>query len=204
MLEMQRHAMLMYTSCGWFFDEISGMETVQVIQYAARSIQLAQVLFGDHREEKFIELLAHAPTNIPEYLNGAEVYRRFAKPAMVNLLGVGAHYAISALFRGFEQHSSIYAYEVQFARLPDVAGGTHEGCVGSRGDPIANYLAPGGGNLRRFASRATTTCLPEYASSAGRKSTSNCCEIPSTHSRMSISRTAFALSIVILVRQRIR
>lgn len=112
MLEMQRHAMLMYTSCGWFFDELSGIETVQVIQYAARAIQIAQELFGDHREEKFTELLAQAPTNIPEYQNGAEVYRRFAKPAMVDLLGVGAHYAIKALFRGFEENSSIYAYQV--------------------------------------------------------------------------------------------
>ena len=38
LLELQRHAMLMYTSCGWFFDEISGIETVQVIQYAGRAI----------------------------------------------------------------------------------------------------------------------------------------------------------------------
>jgi hypothetical protein len=109
---MQRHAMLMYTSCGWFFDELSGIETVQVIEYAARAIQMAQNLFGNHREGRFIELMSNAPTNIPNFMNGAELYRRFAKPAMVNLLGVGAHYAIKALFRGFEQHSSIYAYEV--------------------------------------------------------------------------------------------
>jgi hypothetical protein len=38
---MQRHALLMFTSCGWFFDELSGLETVQVIQYAARALQLA-------------------------------------------------------------------------------------------------------------------------------------------------------------------
>jgi alpha-amylase/alpha-mannosidase (GH57 family) len=112
LLEMQRHAMLMYTSCGWFFDELSGIETVQVIQYAARAIQLAQLLFGDHREQRFVELLSYAPTNIPEFVNGSEIYERFAKSAMVNLLGVGAHYAIKALFRGFEQHGAIYAYEV--------------------------------------------------------------------------------------------
>jgi alpha-amylase/alpha-mannosidase (GH57 family) len=115
MLEMQRHAMLMYTSCGWFFDEVSGLESVQVLQYAARAIQLAQQVFGDHREEKLMELLALAPTNISEYKNGAEVYRMFAKTAMVDLLGVAAHYAISALFRGFEQHSAIFEYEVQLA-----------------------------------------------------------------------------------------
>ncbi|HUN88027.1 MAG TPA: DUF3536 domain-containing protein [Terriglobales bacterium] len=113
LLEMQRHALLMYTSCGWFFDELSGIETVQVIQYAARAIQLAQRLFGDHREEHFIDLVSHAGTNIPEYQNGAEIYRRFVMPARVDLLGVGAHYAIAALFRGFDAHSNIYAYDVE-------------------------------------------------------------------------------------------
>jgi alpha-amylase/alpha-mannosidase (GH57 family) len=112
LLEMQRHAMLMYTSCGWFFDELSGIETVQVIQYAARALQLAEILFGDGREQRFTEMLSLAPTNMAEYRNGAEIYRRFVKPARVDLLGVGAHYAISALFRGFQPHSNIYAYEV--------------------------------------------------------------------------------------------
>jgi len=113
LLEMQRHAMLMYTSCGWFFDELSGIETVQVIQYAARALQLAQKLLGDHREQHFIELMAQAPTNISEYQNGAVIYDRFVRPARVDLFGVGAHYAIRALFRGFEPCSSIYAYEVE-------------------------------------------------------------------------------------------
>jgi alpha-amylase/alpha-mannosidase (GH57 family) len=133
MLEMQRHAMLMYTSCGWFFDEISGIETVQVVQYAARAIQLAQELFGDHREAKFIHLLAHASTNIPEYQNGAEIYQRFAKPAMVNLLGVGAHYAINALFHGFEQQSSIYAYEVDLLDSRTLQAGRMKVALGRAG-----------------------------------------------------------------------
>jgi hypothetical protein len=133
MLEMQRHAMLMYTSCGWFFDELSGLESVQVIQYAARAIQLAVEIFGDHREEKFMELLAQAPTNIPEYQNGAEIYRRFAKPAMVDLPGVGAHYAISALFRGFEQHSSIFAYEVDLLDSRTLQSGRMQLAIGRAG-----------------------------------------------------------------------
>ena len=130
MLEMQRHALLMYTSCGWFFDELSGLETVQVMQYAARAIQLGTMLFGNHREEHFMELLAYAPTNIPDYLNGAEIYRRFVKPAMVDLLGVGAHYAISALFRNFEQHSAIYSYEVNLLDSRKLQSGRMQLAVG--------------------------------------------------------------------------
>lgn len=112
LLEMQRHLMLMYTSCGWFFDELSGIETVQVIFYAGRAIQLAQEIFGDHLEEKFLERLARANSNIPEFGNGAEIYRRWVKPAVVNLLGVAAHYVISSLFDSYGEQPSIYCYDV--------------------------------------------------------------------------------------------
>ena len=74
---MQRHLMLMYTSCGWFFDELSGIETVQVIQYAGRAVQLAQELFGDHIEETFVDLLGEAKSNIPENRNGRRIYEKF-------------------------------------------------------------------------------------------------------------------------------
>jgi len=66
LLEMQRHAMLMYTSCGWFFDEISGPETVQVLMHAGRSIQLAEELFGRSFEDEFLTKLALAPSNVPQ------------------------------------------------------------------------------------------------------------------------------------------
>ena len=35
LLEAQRHTMLMYTSCGWFFSDVAGLETVQVMRYTA-------------------------------------------------------------------------------------------------------------------------------------------------------------------------
>src|ERR1035438_6874785 len=69
LLELERHAMLMYTSCGWFFDDISGIETVQVIAYAGRVLQLASYLFGKRAamlEKKFVDRLATAKSNLPE------------------------------------------------------------------------------------------------------------------------------------------
>ena len=57
LLELQRNAMLMYTSCGWFFDELSGIETVQIIQYAGRVVQLAEELFDQSMEEAFTQRL---------------------------------------------------------------------------------------------------------------------------------------------------
>ncbi|HEY6389995.1 MAG TPA: DUF3536 domain-containing protein [Bryobacteraceae bacterium] len=113
LLELQRHAMLMYTSCGWFFDELSGIETVQVIEYAGRVVQLAQELFGDALEQRFLEKLALAKSNVPEHADGAAIYAKFVKPAMVDLSTLGAHYAISSLFEKYSETTQIYCYSVE-------------------------------------------------------------------------------------------
>jgi alpha-amylase/alpha-mannosidase (GH57 family) len=111
LLELQRHAMLMYTSCGWFFDELSGIETVQVIQYAGRVVQLATELFGDlELEQSFLAKLAEAKSNIPEHNNGARIYEKFVKPAMVDIPRLAAHYAIRSVFEDYGDRASIYSY----------------------------------------------------------------------------------------------
>jgi hypothetical protein len=113
LLEIQRHAMLMYTSCGWFFDEISGLETVQVIQYAARSIQLAGEVCKVDLEPAFLEELSQAKSNIPENKDGRVIYDRFVKPAIMTRENVGAHYAISSLFESYPQEARIYSFIVR-------------------------------------------------------------------------------------------
>jgi alpha-amylase/alpha-mannosidase (GH57 family) len=113
LMELQRHAMLMYTSCGWFFDELSGIETVQVIQYAGRVVQLAEQLFGDSLEEYFLERLACAKSNLLEYGDGASIYKRYVKPSVVDFEKVGAHYAISSLFSPYSDRTDIFSYGVK-------------------------------------------------------------------------------------------
>jgi alpha-amylase/alpha-mannosidase (GH57 family) len=112
LLEMQRHALLMYTSCGWFFDEISGVETVQVLQYAGRAIQIAQEYFYNGLEDAFRERLAEARSNLPELGNGARVYERFVKSAMVDLIKVAAHYAVSSVFEEYAGTTKVFSYRV--------------------------------------------------------------------------------------------
>jgi alpha-amylase/alpha-mannosidase (GH57 family) len=113
LLELQRHAMLMYTSCGWFFDELSGIETVQVIQYAGRVVQIAQELFGDSLEARFIEKLAEARSNLPEHRDGALIYEKFVQPARVDPAKLGAHFAMSSLFSHYPEDARIYCYSVK-------------------------------------------------------------------------------------------
>lgn len=98
LMEMQRHAMLMYTSCGWFFDEISGIETTQILQYACRSIQLTRQISEVDMELEFLKRLEIAPSNLPALGNGANVYHKYVLPSKINLQRVGMHYAVSSIF----------------------------------------------------------------------------------------------------------
>ncbi len=116
LLEMQRNAMLMYTSCGWFFDELSGIETVQVIQYAGRAVQLAEEACGVSLESELLERLGQAPSNIAEHGDGQKIYLKFVKPAMVDLSKVCAHYAMISLFEEVkpdEESASVYCYSIR-------------------------------------------------------------------------------------------
>jgi alpha-amylase/alpha-mannosidase (GH57 family) len=115
LLELERHTQLMYTSCGWFFDEISGIETVQIIAYAGRVIQLARKLFGNSGidfEKNFLDILGKAKSNIPEIGDGAEVYRRYVNSMQIGLEQVGAHYAISSIFRSYPEHGELFCFDV--------------------------------------------------------------------------------------------
>jgi len=84
LLEMQRYAMLMYTSCGWFFDDISGLEAVQILQYAARAMQLMREISGNDIEDEFLNHLAAAKSNLPAMGDGRNIYNLYVKPAMTD------------------------------------------------------------------------------------------------------------------------
>lgn len=110
-MEMQRHAMLMYTSCGWFFDEISGIETTQVMQYACRVIQLANQIGEVDLEAEFVKRLEEAPSNNAIYHTGAMVYEKEVIPARTNLQRVGIHYAVSSIFEEEPESLAVFNYK---------------------------------------------------------------------------------------------
>jgi hypothetical protein len=115
LLEMQRHVLLMYTSCGWFFADLAGLETVQILQYAGRAIQLAEALTGQEIEKKFLDRLSGAKSNLPEMGNGREIYERLVRPRSVTLEKVVNHFAISSLFDGKEKEKvrKVFCYRVE-------------------------------------------------------------------------------------------
>jgi hypothetical protein len=110
LLEMQRNAMLMFTSCGWFFDDISGIESVQIMAYAARAIQLAKEIDGRDFEPEFVQILEKAQVNAMQWANGKEIYEQLVKPSNIDLNHVGAHLAMSSLFDEYPDKTDIYCY----------------------------------------------------------------------------------------------
>ena len=112
LLEIQRQAQLMYTSCGWFFSEISGIETVQIMKYAARAMQLAAVFTKKDFESKFTEILSEAKSNISEYGTGRDIFNNFVKPSIVTTKQVASLWAISSLYQDFEDEEDVYCYKI--------------------------------------------------------------------------------------------
>jgi alpha-amylase/alpha-mannosidase (GH57 family) len=113
LLELQRNTMLMYTSCGWFFDDISGIEAIQVMSYAGRALQLAKETTGKDLESGYMSIIERAPSNHKDFANGAQIYAQRIKPAVLDLLRIGVHYAVSSLFEEYPETIRIGEYTAQ-------------------------------------------------------------------------------------------
>ncbi len=116
LMEMQRHTQLMYTSCGWFFDDVAGIETVQVIAYAARVLQLAKQMFGQQGaalEPAFLARLSEAHSNKPDAGDGARIYKESVTTMELYLEQVAAHYAISSIFSSFADETDLFCYRIR-------------------------------------------------------------------------------------------
>ena len=113
LLEMQRQALLMYTSCGWFFNDLAGIETIQVLRYAGRAVQIAEQLFHESTEAQLLRRLETVKSNVPKDGTGRDLFKRHVKPSMVDLPQVVAHYAVTSLFQDYPNPAPVYCYEVE-------------------------------------------------------------------------------------------
>lgn len=130
LLEIQRQNLLMYTSCGWFFSEISGIETVQIMKYAARSMQLAEKFTDKNLEEKFLDILSQAKSNILEHGTGKDIFERFVKPSVVTVKQIASLWALSSLYQDFDDEESVYCYNISRKAYKKVQKGASTFAVG--------------------------------------------------------------------------
>jgi alpha-amylase/alpha-mannosidase (GH57 family) len=113
LLESQRMALYMFTSCGWFFDDISGLETTQVLKYAARAIELIKPWAGRDLEAALMGILEKAASNLPDYGSGDQVYERLVKPSRMGASRAAAHYALAALDAVQTKESCVFSKFIQ-------------------------------------------------------------------------------------------
>lgn len=119
LLEIQRQCQLMYTSCAWFFSEVSGIETSQVLQYALRATYHHYNATGVSLAPAFIKRLENVPSNV--YSNAADSFRVNVQPSQLTLTGVAMHYAASCIFEDYEDTASFLHFLVEnesFERIP--------------------------------------------------------------------------------------
>lgn len=112
LLEIQHNRMLMYTSCGWFFDDIAGIESLQILRYAARVLQLASP-FDPTIEKDFLQELARARSNARPFPTGTEIFHRQIQPDITGLDKVAAHVTVSSIFEEGRHNGSVYNYEAE-------------------------------------------------------------------------------------------
>lgn len=128
LLEMQRHAVLMFTSCGWFFDEISGIETNQILQYALRAMDYGHDVLNLNLHDEFTRRLSEAPSNV--YENGAVSYRQTVIPSRVNLERVATHFAVSSLFEPNPETLDLFNYTASVEFFEKIEAGTPQFATG--------------------------------------------------------------------------
>ncbi len=125
LLESQRSAMVMYTSCGWFFSDLSGIETIQVIRYAAHLVDQLDALGCGGQADKFEQALGEARSNIASFGTGADIYRQHARPSRVNAEHLAAHVAIMSLpaTRSAEDEGEVAGHTYRISHLRRQARG---------------------------------------------------------------------------------
>ncbi len=130
LLEMQKQSMYMFTSCGWFFNEVSGIETIQILQYANRGIQLAEREADVLIEKAFIEQLSLAKSNLPDHQDAGHIYRQYVMPKRLSLTKVGMHYAVTSLFSDTSEVMTILNYDCTSEVFERFTSGMHILAIG--------------------------------------------------------------------------
>ncbi len=131
LLEIQRDAMLMYTSCGWFFCELSGIETVQIMKYAAKVIQLVKNFTDEDFETKYLEILSEAQSNYKEIGNGRDIYERYVRPSIITEKQIVSLWAVSSLYQEIEDDEDVYCYRIKKKAYKKVKKGDNYLVIGN-------------------------------------------------------------------------
>ncbi|MDV2989430.1 MAG: DUF3536 domain-containing protein [Dehalogenimonas sp.] len=152
LLELQRTLMACFTSCGWFFDDIGGLESILVLRQAGRALELSKNLFGTSPETSFLTILETAVSNRPEWGTGRDIYLRNVPPLFVGLEKIAAHFALTSIFENPGPTTNIFNFRVDNTGIRFYGAGSGRGSVG---DVVITSLTTG--ERQRFVFTAFLT-----------------------------------------------
>ena len=130
LLEMARMGQYMFTSCGWFFADISGLEAVQNMTFAARAMELAHEVSGIYLEEGYLDRIYKAESNLPRERNGLEIYKRRVLPRRYTTRDVTAHYLITSTSSGGFKESHLFHHKFRPLETEFLEKGAVKFCCG--------------------------------------------------------------------------
>jgi alpha-amylase/alpha-mannosidase (GH57 family) len=113
LLEMEKHSLQMFTSCGWFFADLAGLETVLILQHASRAVQLAAEFSAAGMEDRFLEKLSLGKSNLPEIGGGDQIYQRLVRPKWVTPEQVVNQFAVSSLYEDEAKEKKVFSFRVE-------------------------------------------------------------------------------------------
>ena len=124
LLESQRHALLMYTSCGWFFNDLAGIETLQILRYAARAIDVLDEIGEPVDIDRFLDVLSDARSNVEAEGDGRAIWRSHVEPSRVDADRVVAHLALISLLEDRDPSHTLTSFTVEDSqrRMADRGG----------------------------------------------------------------------------------
>ncbi|HLD30367.1 MAG TPA: DUF3536 domain-containing protein, partial [bacterium] len=127
LLEMEKWSLAMFTSCAWFFTEISGLESVKILTFALRVIELAEELTGERLKDDFLKRLEEAPSNIEVYGTGAAVWKELVEPQSRSRLEMVARLVFQYLISGrpTQQLGRIIYHVRENSRTEEPGGDLH-------------------------------------------------------------------------------
>jgi len=168
LLESQRMALYMYTSCGWFFDDISGLEATQVLMYADRAMRLVRKWSRSDMEGQFLSIVARAKSNDPDFGNGAAVFEKRVKPARMLPARIATNHVFIQMFQKSPGAGGLFGERSQVAKeeqYDDQAAGKAAGAV-LVSDPMT-------GKTSRISFSATGQMPADFACQTGEEGGSN-------------------------------
>ena len=150
LLEAQKYMLFSFTSCAWFFSDVSGLEAVQNIMYAGRALHLGiDPLRRESVADEFVQMLSGAKSNIPEK-SGATIFRETVAPYLRHLemlCFTAAAEKTVAPDKAAERRFDYYGFEVSLSAPEGARPGGHK----TRGLFTADIRNRSSGERGRFS-----------------------------------------------------